>query len=221
MDTEVNDTSYKLLLSHTTEDKRKKVACYQNKKNAYLSLFAEFLVRYVLIRDYQINNKDIQLKYNEYGKPELADVKNLHFNISHSGQWIVAAIDSSPVGIDIEHVANIDISLFKNHFSSEEYSSLIEKTIPEQVPFFYELWTLKESYIKQTGAGLSLPLDSFTVQISGDKNVGLTLSDKRQAHLYFKQYEIDSYYKMAVCALNNSFSPIHPVTQEELMDLFR
>lgn len=221
MDNERNDACYKLLLSHTTEDKRKKVEFHQNKKNAYLSLFGEFLVRYVLIRDYQINKKDIQLKYNEYGKPELAGVKNLHFNISHSGQWIVAAIDSSPVGIDIEHVAHIDISLFKNHFSTEEYSSLIEKTIPEQVPFFYELWTLKESYIKQTGAGLSLPLDIFTMQISDDKQVALILSDKQKAPLHFKQYEIDTHYKMAVCALNNSFSPIHPITLEEIMDLYR
>jgi 4'-phosphopantetheinyl transferase len=221
MDNEVNDTCYKLLLSQTTEDKRKKVECYQNKENAYLSLFAEFLVRYVLIQNYQINNKDIQLKYNEDGKPELAGIKNLHFNISHSGQWIVAAIDSSPVGIDIEHVAQIDISLFKNLFSSEEYCSLIEKTIPAQVPFFYELWTLKESYIKQTGAGLSLPLDYFTMQVSDNKQVALILSGKQQDSLFFKQYEIDTQYKMAVCALNNSFSPIHPVTQEELMNLFR
>ncbi len=221
MDKDVNDSCYRLLLSHATAEKRNKVKRYQKTENAYSSLFAEFLIRHAFIRDYHLTNKNIQFKYNNYGKPELAGADNLHFNISHSGHWIVAAVDSYPVGIDIERIAPIDISLFNSHFSAEEYNSLLEKTDAERVSYFYELWTLKESYIKQTGAGLSLPLDTFTVQISDDNQVALMLSDKQQAALYFKRYEIDTHYKMAVCALNNSFSPIHPVTQEELMDLFR
>lgn len=221
MDNELNDTCYRLLLSHATAEKRNKVERYQKKENAYSSLFAEFLIRYAFIRDYHLTNKNIQYKYNDYGKPELAGADNLHFNISHSGHWIVAAVDSSPVGIDIERIAPIDSSQFKNHFSTEEYTSLLQKTDADRLPFFYELWTLKESYIKQHGAGLSLPLHSFTVQISNDDQVALILSDTQQAALYFKRYEIDTHYKMAVCALNNSFSPIHPITQEELMDLFR
>jgi len=34
----------------------------------------------------------------------------------------------------------------------------------QRLVYFYELWTMKESYVKALGKGLHLPMDSFKIQ---------------------------------------------------------
>lgn len=92
---------------------------------------------------------------------------NIHYNISHSDKQVTGSTDNLPVGIDVEQIKPIDIKISERFFSKHEFNKLLGKSYTEREPYFYELWTLKESYIKAVEKGLSIPLDSFTIRING------------------------------------------------------
>nr|WP_269669513.1 4'-phosphopantetheinyl transferase superfamily protein [Paenibacillus sp. GSMTC-2017] len=149
-----------------------------------------------------VPNENIAFSYNEYGKPTLIGCEGLHFNVSHSGDWVVAFVSTAAVGIDVEEVRPIDMNIASSYFAKEEYRELLAKSEGERTAFFYELWTLKESYIKAKGEGLSIPLHSFSVAIQSDRTI--TLKPEGE-NVYFKQYQLAPHYKMAACSFKNKF----------------
>ncbi|MCS4470408.1 4'-phosphopantetheinyl transferase superfamily protein [Clostridium botulinum] len=70
---------------------------------------------------------------------------------------------------------------------------------------FYKIWTLKESYIKCCGQGLSIPLKSFSIDIDKNKSIKM-LNDNNHNGYIFKSFDIDLHYKMAVCSLSKRIS---------------
>ena len=153
----------------------------------------------------KVSNKTIEFNVNGYGKPFLKGNYGLHFNVSHSEDWIVCAIDNEPVGIDIEKVRPVNLlEIAAQLFSDEEYKTLIVKSPEDRQRFFFDLWTLKESYIKAVGAGLSIPLKSFTV-IFLEKGEMVVKSGNKLTNWALRQYDLDPEYKMSVCAAHKAF----------------
>jgi 4'-phosphopantetheinyl transferase len=86
-----------------------------------------------------------------FGKIFFSD-KNLHFNISHSGNMVVCAFsDDSPMGIDLEQLLPVSFAEFRNIMSDNEWSILNESG---SIIDFYRLWTKKEAVCKAEGIGL-------------------------------------------------------------------
>ena len=100
-----------------------------------------------------------KLAVTDTGKPYLPAHPAWHFNLSHAGSWIVCAVSSFEIGCDIERIREKTPTGIARYFSEEEQRLL--NAAPHETArreLFFRLWTLRESYVKATGEGLSFPL---------------------------------------------------------------
>lgn len=98
-----------------------------------------------------------ELTYNELGKPYLKGEK-IFFNISNKDNITVCAISNREIGIDIEKkIYNLKVA--KKVFNSKELSLLNQALDKERE--FSRIWTMKESYSKLKGIGLSYGLENI------------------------------------------------------------
>ncbi len=135
----------------------------------------------------------ISFLYNAFGKPQLGHGSGLHFNLSHSGDTAVLAVSHCfDLGVDIEEIKPVEEELAARFFSKAESDAL--RAIPESrsVNAFYRCWTSKEAFVKAHGAGLSLPLDSFDVDVDPDSPPALlSLGGDREAARQWSMLAID------------------------------
>lgn len=205
------------MLSYISVDEQERIRRFIKFEDALRGLTSKILLRFIIVSLLGKKNDSICFEQNEYGKPFLAGVKDFHFNLSHSGDWVVCAVDNLPIGIDVEKIREIDLNLSKRFFSQQEHNYLSAMDKDRRIESFYELWTLKESYIKADGRGLSIPLNSFSFTIE-DGNIEFKAADNFEQY-YFKQYEIDPSYKLSVCSKNTNFPD--KITQLSFDELVR
>lgn len=194
-----------ILLSLLPDSCKEPINRFKRVQGAQRSLLGELLSRKIISQKVQIPVKEISFKKTEKGKPYL-ELHEVEFNLSHSGDWVVFAISQKEVGIDVEKIKKINYRIAERFFSKDEFSVLNEKTGKEKQAYFFDLWTLKESYLKLIGTGLTRSLDSFSVIQSKNE---FKLKEKSSDHpeqVNFIQYEIDRDYKLSVCSYEETFS---------------
>ncbi len=149
-------------------NERKHANQFRFSKDRHLYVIAHLYVRKILSRYGSLPPAAWRFQTNAYGKPFVSNYQytELFFNLSHT-QGLIACIVSykKDVGIDVEKYKQLyDFnSLCETAFSLLEVAdilSLKERFLQEQRFFTY--WTLKESYIKACGMGLSIPLQQFS-----------------------------------------------------------
>jgi 4'-phosphopantetheinyl transferase len=97
--------------------------------------------------------------YGENGKPYLADNSGIFFNLSHCKEGLVCAISENEVGVDIQDVRLLNMNVAKRICTVEELEKINQSNHPERL--FCEIWTIKESFIKQQGGSIAQPLNTF------------------------------------------------------------
>jgi 4'-phosphopantetheinyl transferase len=199
----IHDDMYHSLLAVVSECKREKILRMRKRMDRERTLIGDILVRYCVLKALNIPAECQQFGITGHGKPYLLNHPEFHYNLSHSGRYVVIAVSSAPVGIDVEQISSLNLDIAQMCFSALEHSDLLSKPKELQINYFFDLWTIKESYLKLYGVGLSRPLKSFRVEchhteidmfrISGDPNCRV------------KQYEVDPGYKLSVCSLGDEF----------------
>ena len=111
----------------------------------------------------------LELALTEHGRPHLPTLPDVHFSISHAGDWVAVALGVGvQVGIDVESLdRRVDLTaLAERIFNPDDLARF--RTLPEteKPRAFFRAWTGKEAVLKAKGLGLfggvqdiSVPLD--------------------------------------------------------------
>ena len=202
IDKDIEKDFFNKLLSYVSVEKKERITRFYNYKDAQRTLLGDILARYSICKRSGLKINDLHFGANEYGKPTLSTSTNIHFNISHSGNWVICAIDDNPVGVDVEVIKPIDLSISERFFTTDENCSLFNQPVNTRLEYFYKIWTLKESYIKAEGKGLSIPLNNFNIRIDNEKIKLFTEYETKQ--YIFHQSFLDENSIYAVCSTNNA-----------------
>lgn len=161
---------YRTLL---TDDERARVDRFVFERDRRIQLVARASLRILLAEMTGVPPQDFRFGVSGYGKPFLqfpAEFRNLRFNLSHTRGLIAILIaDGVEAGVDVEEIRPMDqaIEVAARFFAPAEVDDLRLLEADAARDRFFQYWTLKESYIKARGLGLSLPLDRFWFDIPG------------------------------------------------------
>ena len=85
------------------------------------------------------------------------------------------------VGVDVEITdPEIDLNIARNYFYNSEYENIMKSDNPSEE--FFKYWVLKESYMKYTGLGFNLSLDSFEIIL--DDEIKLKNNDELKFNIF-------------------------------------
>lgn len=173
---------------------------------------AHYLLRTSLSRFGSLPPSDWEFEELPGGKPVIRAgtpvapglASPLFFNLSHTRGVVACAIGHWPLlGIDVER-ADRGLSsdeIARRNFCREEVEALRSCDAALQRYRFCELWTLKESYLKATGAGLSGSLSRACFEFVADSGlaVGNGLTSQGQWHFALFAVTDDARLAAAVC----------------------
>ena len=189
------------LMGDLPEIRKQKILKCRQQGARKQSLGAGLLVEYIL-REHGLRNSEIKVGLN--GKPER---DGICFNLSHSKNMVICAVGEKSVGCDVEQISKAPEKVANRFFSESEIRYLNGISEKKKEQEFYRLWTMKESYIKMTGEGMRLSLDSFEVNF--EEGIHIYREGKKQ-DCVIKEYQLCQEgqlpYYISVCAEEKEFA---------------
>jgi len=168
---------------------------------------AHALLRWSLSRYASVAPEAWQFRNGANGKPLIAGdsgVLPLAFNLSHTHGLVACAIAvHADVGVDVESVTRaVDEGVSRRFFAATEQAEIGRAATPrERAERFFELWTLKEAYIKAIGLGLLHPLSTIVFEVGVDRSIAFTApADVDPARWRFVVFAPREDHRLAVAA---------------------
>jgi len=103
-----------------------------------------------------------EIKKQPGGKPYW-EGSRWHFSLCHTRQAVFCAISDGAVGLDAEKIRPVSPATVSRVLSPEEL-----RQFDGSDEGFMRLWTLKEAYVKYTGAGLQGYPNKISFDVTGD-----------------------------------------------------
>jgi 4'-phosphopantetheinyl transferase len=164
------------------------------------------LLRRILSRYADIAESNWQFAIDALGRPRILEPspwRHLQFNLSHTHGLVACAVGvHCRIGLDVENIFRPVgvVDLARHVLAEPELASLAGTSDAVRSRLFFQYWTLKESYMKATGRGLSIPPDAFWFDLTR-RPVAVTFSDRCRddaAHWRFRDYAVGSAHQLAV-----------------------
>lgn len=176
-----------------------------------------------------LRERDMEYVFGEWGKPSLRNYPEIHFSLSHSGAYAMCSIGGSPVGNDIEWIRPGRLKVAERFFTAQELAFLYRGQdkgrqsirtdssvrqpqsdhdeddgelwyeAEETTQRLFRIWTMKESFLKVTGRGMSLPLNDFSVVVEEEKQAVCVKQCFDDVTYQMKEYGDIAGYRAAVC----------------------
>lgn len=188
--------NFNTLMNYVSFDKQQRIKQFYFEQDAYNCLLSDVLVRMEICRISNLTNNQLEFSTNKYGKPFLKNYPNIHYNISHTKNYIACVISDEPVGIDIEFIQPIELNIIKSFFTFDEVHYIMNSN--DSINRFFEIWTKKESLIKFEGKGLHQSLLSFSVLDSIEDIIYYLVFNDGKAishHCFFIHIQFEQYKK--------------------------
>lgn len=148
---DIFDDEYRKWYSMMDIEKQNRVNRFRFLDDKKRTIAGDMLSR-MMIADYcNVNYGNIVFCKNKYGKPFVKDLP-IEFNISHSKDLVICAINDTPIGVDIEKVRPVDINVIKKVCNKDELEYALNDNLYKH---FFEIWTFKEAYFKCIGTGIT------------------------------------------------------------------
>ena len=149
-------------LHRVSEFRQDKIKKYRFIRDQALSFGTELLLLDGLQQmGCRLNHISSHIRYNDFGKPYLID-RNIYFNFSHSYQFILGIFACSEVGCDIERMKEPDSDIVNAFFGPFEQDLYMNAPSNKKTEIFYQVWTMRESFLKTIGCGLIDPVPIFS-----------------------------------------------------------
>jgi 4'-phosphopantetheinyl transferase len=166
---------------------------------------------------------------DKYGKPHTQNHINgfpVKFNISHTQGYVACIIAvQHEVGVDVEYVSwdESKMDIAKRYFHDDEFHDLNKLSCNELPKRFFKYWTLKESFIKAKGVGLSYDLNKFYFQFNDAQPVRIFFCDDLndnpdEWNIYL--FEVSPHHICAV-AIDNGVVPVTLIKKDIEADMLR
>lgn len=192
-----------------TADETARMQRFHFERDRLLFLATRVLVRQTLSRYASTAPRDWRFIANAWGRPAIADANSdsadLQFNLSHADGLVAMAVTRGRrLGIDLEFPRGTDwLALARHSFAPAEVQA-VGAASPDDMPRrFVDIWTLKESYVKAMGQGLSIPLDSFWFTLppsTPQQHLAFSApSDAAATAWSFCQWHSDRGHALALC----------------------
>lgn len=147
-------------------------------------------------------------EYEYLGKPFIKEPKNFYISCSRSKNYYICAISNINIGIDIEYISSIDIEIAKKFFHNNEYSYIINPNFSKSfLHRFFEIWCIKESYLKLIGTGMFKELNSFYVS-TNNRYFSIIDSDYKIKNLSIVTTLFKKNYMLSLVTEDNEISNI-------------
>lgn len=187
------DALFNEKMTQVSPERREKIQRQRFRKDKNLSLGAAVLIDEGL-QGYGLREKDMTYEITGNGKPVFSTCRQIHFNVSHSGEMAIAVFSDREIGCDIEKVSDREIDsleqIARRAFQTDELAWMMAQPGEEEIrKAFYRLWTHKESYLKTLGKGV------------GEMR-SLRKEDETGFHFYEKETEG---YICAICEKEEAF----------------
>jgi 4'-phosphopantetheinyl transferase len=142
------------------------------------------LVRTVLSRYAAVAPREWRFVTGKHGKPHIAHpgvAPSIYFNLANTLGLVVCAVSVAheSIGVDVERIDRKTeiLDLADRFFSRSEARALRALPSSERLCRFVAVWTLKESYIKARGVGLTQPLNQFSFLLD-QKEIGIVFDER-------------------------------------------